>query len=101
VDAYLVRLDAVGRAMTMAQEAYSSALAERDELTGTLGAYAAKAAARRASAGADAAEEDLAELHRRGREALDREPADLVRARALVAAYRAYLGSRPDGGEAR
>lgn len=101
VDAYLVRLDAVGRAMTMAQDAYSSALAERDELRGTLGAYAAKAAARRASAAADAADEDLGELHRRGREALDREPADLVRARALVAAYRAYLGSRPDGGEAR
>ena len=41
VDAYLVRLDAVGRAMTMAQDAYASALSERDELRGRLGAYAA------------------------------------------------------------
>ena len=32
VDAYLVRLDAVGRAMTLAQDAYAGALAERDEL---------------------------------------------------------------------
>ena len=53
VDAYLVRLDAVGRAMTMAQDAYASALSERDELRGTLGAYAAKAAARPASPGSD------------------------------------------------
>lgn len=89
VDAYLVRLDAVGRAMTMAQDAYSAALSERDELRGTLGAYAAKAAARPPSASAGA---DLAELERRAGEALDGEPADLVRGRALVAAYLAYLG---------
>jgi hypothetical protein len=106
VDAYLVRLDAVGRAMTMAQDAYASALAERDELRGTLGAYAAKAAAAGAPAGQHLAQQDLAELERRAADALDRAPADLVRARALVAAYRAYVGStragpgRPDGGEA-
>ena len=93
VDAYLVRLDAVGRAMTMAQDAYASALSERDELRGALGAYAAKAAARPASPGSDLADADLAELERRAGESLDRQPADLVRARALVAAYLAYLGS--------
>ena len=93
VDAYLVRLDAVGRAMTMAQDAYASALSERDELRGALGAYAAKAAARPGSPGSDLAAADLAELERRAGESLDRQPADLVRARALVAAYLAYLGS--------
>ena len=106
VDAYLLRLDAVGRAMTVAQDAYASALSERDELRGTLGAYAAKAAARPASPGADPLAADLAELQRRATDALDRQPADLVRARALVAAYVAYLGgareqprrARPDAG---
>ena len=93
VDAYLVRLDAVGRAMTMAQDAYASALSERDELRMTLGAYAAKAADRRASGGSAQADADLVELRRRAGEALDREPADLVRGRALLAAYVAYLGS--------
>ena len=106
VDAYLVRLDAVGRAMTMAQDAYASALSERDELRGTLGAYAAKAAARPPSPGSGLVAADLAELERRASDSLDREPADLVRARALVAAYLAYLGSappdrtRPNGGGA-
>ena len=106
VDAYLVRLDAVGRAMTMAQDAYASALSERDELRMTLGAYAATAAHRRAPGGSAQADADLVELRRRAGEALDREPADLVRGRALLAAYVAYLGSttqqpkhpRPDGG---
>jgi hypothetical protein len=106
VDAYLVRLDAVGRAMTMAQDAYASALSERDELRMTLGAYAAKAADRRPTGGSAQADADLVELRRRAGEALEREPADLVRGRALLAAYVAYLGSttqqpkhpRPDGG---
>jgi hypothetical protein len=121
VDAYLLRLDAVGRAMTVAQDAYASALAERDELRGRLGAYAAKAAARGASRdphpgvdpgvdpgvhpdlhpGVDPGmAEDLGELERRATEALDREPADLTRARALVAAYQAYLAS-PGSGRAQ
>ena len=106
VDAYLARLDAVGRAMTMAQDAYASALAERDELRLTLGAYAAKAADQRTSPRSAQGEADLAELQRRAGESLDRVPADLARARALVAAYAAYLGSargrphqpRPDAG---
>ncbi len=106
VDAYLVRLDAVGRAMTMAQNAYASALSERDELRVTLELYAAKAADRRATPRSDEADADLAELQRRAVGALDREPTDLVRVRALVAACAAYLRSteerphrpRPDGG---
>lgn len=105
VDAYLVRLDAVGRAMTMAQDAYASALSERDELRGRLGAYAAKAASlggSSTSSGWDLdAASDLEELERRGVDTLDREPVDLDRARALVAAYQAYLGSAQAQAERR
>ena len=106
VDAYLVRLDAVGRAMTMAQDAYATALSERDELRLMLGAYAAKAGDSRAPGRSAQADADLAELRRRAGETLDREPVDLVRGRALLAAYVAYVGSatsqpkpsRPAGG---
>ncbi len=90
VDAYLRRLDAVGRAMAMAQGAYATALAERAELRGRLEAYAAKAAA----VGAGGA--DLDELRRRTLEVLDKAPADITRARALVAAYQAYVASAQD-----
>ena len=97
VDAYLVRLDAVGRAMAMAQAAYAAALGEREELRGRLQGYAAKATAL-GSAG-----EDLEVLERRATEVLDTAPADLERARALLAAYQGYLASReqqqrPPGG---
>jgi hypothetical protein len=90
VDAYLVRLDAVGRAMTMAQDAYARALTERDELRGRIEAYAAKAAALGVTTGAA---EDLKSLQRRVGEVLDAAPAELARARALVAAYQAYLAT--------
>jgi hypothetical protein len=90
VDAYLVRLDAVGRAMTMAQDAYARALTERDELRGRIEAYAAKAAALGVTTGAA---EDLRSLQRRVGEVLDAAPAELARARALVAAYQAYLAT--------
>ncbi|MEO5980780.1 MAG: hypothetical protein ABIQ13_00545 [Pedococcus sp.] len=93
VDAYLARLEAVGRAMAMAQDAYASAMTERDELRLTLGAYAAKAADGRTSPRSDESDADLSELRRRAVESLDRAPADVLRARALVAAYVAYLGS--------
>ena len=97
VDAYLVRLDAVGRALTIAQDAYASALAERDELRARLEAYAAKATLA-ASGPAQALRADLDDLARRVRETLDAAPADLVRARALMAAYQAYLGALPTRG---
>jgi hypothetical protein len=90
VDAYLVRLDAVGRAMTMAQDAYATALAERDELRGRLEGYAAKAQALGVLASAT---EDLDVLQRRATEVLGAKPADLTRARALLSAYQAYLAS--------
>ncbi len=92
VDAYLVRLDAVARAMTMAHEAYAAALNEREELRGRVEAYAAKAAALAVTTGAA---EDLDELRRRVCVVLDAAPADLVRARALVVAFQAYLAAAP------
>jgi hypothetical protein len=103
VDAYLVRLDKVRRAMTVAQDAYAAALSERDELRGRLGAYAAKAAALAAAppdARVDAGRaKDLEELETRALEVLDQTPADLARARALVAAYQAYLGAALGGAQ--
>ncbi len=100
VDAYLVRLDAVGRALTMAQDAYAAALSERDELRGRLDAYAAKAAA--LGVVSPSSSGDLAELEGRTAAALDAKPADLDRARALLAAYQAYLaGVQSPRGPAR
>ncbi|HSF37569.1 MAG TPA: hypothetical protein VLA70_15710 [Nocardioides sp.] len=99
VAAYLLRLDAVGRALTIAQSAYAGALAERDELRGRLGAYVAKASMAGTNT-SDGRAQDLAELARRATSTLDEAPADLVRARALVSAYQAYLASteaRPGG----
>lgn len=95
VDAYLARLDAVGRAMTLAQEAYAAALTEREELRGRLEAYAAKAGA------LGLACDDLDDLERRTTEVLDSRPADLGRARALLAAYQAYLASAQESGIGR
>jgi len=102
VDAYLARLATVSRALNLAQAAYATAMDERDELRGRLEAYAVKAgraipgnvtgAARdRHPGGAD---DDLGELFRRASEVLDTLPADIARARALVAAHQAYLASR-------
>jgi hypothetical protein len=87
VDAYLARLDAVGRAMAVAQGAYATALGEREELRGRLGAYAAKAAALGLTG------DDLEDLEQRANQVLDASPADLDRARALLAGYQAYLAS--------
>ncbi|MEU8227632.1 hypothetical protein [Kribbella sp. NPDC048915] len=82
---YLTRLDAVRRALGQAQAAYGGALERRDELTQLLDAYQVKAAT--VAPGND----DLAELYRRGRAAIEAEPVDLARLAALVAAYQAYL----------
>ncbi|MHB8275961.1 MAG: hypothetical protein ACYDC9_14600 [Dermatophilaceae bacterium] len=101
VDAYLARLATVSRALNLAHAAYASALDERDELRGRLEAYAIKAtrvagnsSATGINTGAGAANDDLAELFRRAQEVLREEPADMARARALVAAHQAYLTSR-------
>jgi len=100
VGAYLARLATVSRALNLAHAAYATALDERDELRGRLEAYAIKATRdstggdTRQADGSHAGEDDLDELFRRAREVLRSEPADMVRARALVAAHQAYLASR-------
>ena len=104
VGAYLVRLATVSRALNFAHAAYATAMDERDELRGRLEAYAVKAAragtagvrgtASNNHAGDDDAGDDLGELFRRAQEVLGSEPADMPRARALVAAHQAYLTSR-------
>jgi hypothetical protein len=99
VDTYLARLATVGRAMNLAHAAYSSAMDEREELRGRLEAYAIKAtrvAGNRSGAWADTGhgDDDLGELFRRAQNVLSTQPADMARARALVAAHQAYLASR-------
>ena len=102
VDAYLARLATVSRALNLAHAAYATALEERDVLRGQLEGYAIKAA--RASSTGEAgshnshkdggASDDLGELFRRAQEVLGAQPADMARARALVAAHQAYLTAR-------
>jgi hypothetical protein len=105
VDAYLVRLATVSRALNLAHAAYATALDERDELRGRLEAYAIKAT-RRPGQGTGAgtnphagdSNDDLDELYRRAQEVLRAQPSDMARARALVAAHQAYLAARPTAG---
>jgi len=85
LDAYLRRLDAVSRALTAAQNAYASALAEREELVGLSGAYRAQARA------TGIASTDLDDLAQRLDEVVATAPTDMRRARGLLAAYQAYL----------
>ena len=105
VDAYLARLATVSRALNFAHSAYATALNERDELRGRLEAYAIKAtrtatrtadrtADRNDAKGTDESNDDLGELFRRAQDVLRAEPADMARARALVAAHQAYFTSR-------
>lgn len=88
VDAYLLRLDAVSRALTAAHAAYAAALAERDELRGLAGALQAQARA------TGTATPDLDALSSLLGQALGETPTDLARVRALLAAYQAYVASR-------
>lgn len=105
VDAYLTRLATVSRALNLAHAAYATAMDERSELRGRLEAYAIKASRVAGSGSGSAAaahgvdaqrdtRDDLDVLFRRAENALDARPADMVRARALVAAHQAYLASR-------
>ena len=96
VGAYLTRLANVSRALNLAHAAYASAMDERDELRGRLEAYAVKAArvTAAATAGNHGSADDLGELFRRAQQVLSTEPADMARARALVAAHQAYLAAR-------
>jgi hypothetical protein len=83
---YLRRLEQVSKAMTKAQDAYLAALAGKEELSGRLEAYRAKAA------GLDVLDDpDLARAYALAREALDRQPTRMVIAEQLVALYSSYL----------
>jgi hypothetical protein len=86
VEAYLRRLDQVGRALTVAEQAYGRALAEYRELTDRLEAYRAKAGA---TGVAD--RPDVARAYAMAREALDRTPCRMVLAGQLVTLYQTYL----------
>jgi hypothetical protein len=95
VERYLRRLDAVSRALTAAHTAYAGALAERDELVGLAGAYQAQAKA------SGIRSPDLDDLAARLDESFAATPTDVRRARALVAAYQAYLRTVTTGGPSR
>ncbi|WP_182112464.1 hypothetical protein [Actinotalea sp. JY-7876] len=90
VDAYLVRLDAVERALARAQEAYAAPLAELTDLRGLLDASRAQAAAR----GRDRYPE-VAALAGHAAAVLAAAPVDLPRARAVVGAYRNLIDAPP------
>ena len=102
LEGYLLRLDRVGRAMTMVQEAYSDALGRHAELVDRLQAYRAKA---EATGVADQA--DVARAYAMAVETLGRRPAPMAVAEQLVALYQTYLRSavaapaprRPDSSE--
>lgn len=83
---YLVRLERVGQALTIAHDAYAAALAEHTDLAALLDAYAAKARALGV-----AERDDLAASEARAREVLARRPAPLGVCRALVTAYQTWL----------
>ena len=82
------RLSRFGTADLQVHTAYGDALAERDEIAGYAGALAAQA---RATLGASAADPDLDHLRARLDAVLAARPTEMPQARALLAAYRAYL----------
>ena len=86
LEAYLYRLDQVSRAMTLAQDAYTRALAEHTELSDRLEAYQAKAAVIGRSASPD-----VTRAYRMAREELDRTPSRTALATQLVRLYQTYL----------
>lgn len=83
---YLARLDQVGRAMALAQQAYTKCLADHDQLTGRLEGYGAKAEALGLSEDAD-----LARLAEYASEVLSRRPCPLPLAGGLVDLHQAHL----------
>ncbi|WP_407343075.1 hypothetical protein [Pengzhenrongella phosphoraccumulans] len=87
VDAYLVRLAAVARALTLAEQAYSGPLAELADLRALLDVYRAKAAG---TGHSDRPE--VAEMYKQALAVLGETPTDLSRARAVVGAYQLLLG---------
>jgi hypothetical protein len=93
LDHYRTRLETVAAALKMAGSAYSTALAERDDLRGLLKAYAAKAAATGRSG-----DPVVAAAYDRAHDVLWTAPCDIPQARALVAAYQHSLAPNPAGG---
>jgi hypothetical protein len=87
VDAYLVRLAAVARALALAEQAYSGPLAELADLRALLDVYRAKAVG---TGHADRPE--VAQMYQLALAVVSETPADLPRARAVVAAYQTLLG---------
>ncbi len=90
LEAYLKRLENVSRALVVAQDAYTAALTERDELSGRLEALSAKAAALRLT------DADLRAVHDLARAELDRRPSRMTLARPLVALFQTYLQTLQD-----
>ncbi len=86
VAGYLERLADVGRALDRAEAVYRAPVAELADLRELLTAYRAKADATGLSARAE-----VAGMHALATAVVDQVPADLVRARAAVAAYRTLL----------
>ncbi len=93
VVAYLTRLDAVGRALAQAEEAYSAPLAEVDRLRALLDLYRAKAEATGLTTRLE-----VREMYRLAGAVVHDTPTDLPRARAVLAAYQALLGDASIGG---
>jgi hypothetical protein len=87
ISAYRLRLDRVSSALTLAQDRYSAALAQRTELVDLLDGYVAKARALGVAGNAD-----LVTSERQARDVLDREPTPLAVARQLVTTYQTWLG---------
>ena len=90
---YRARLENVAAALKMADQAYSAALRERDDLRGLLLAFAAKAAAT-----GRAGDPVVSAAYDRARSVLWTAPCPIPEARELVAAYQRSLSSNPAGG---
>lgn len=83
---YLVRLDRVGRAMTMIEQAYSDALSRHGELVNRLDAYRVKA-----EATGLAGQPDVVRAYQLATETLQRRPTQMAIAEQLVTLYQTYL----------
>jgi hypothetical protein len=86
LDGYLRRLEQVARAMTMAQDAYTAALRNRDELAGRLEAYQVKA-----QATGVAEQPDVRRAYELARDELGRRPTRMALASQLVGLFQTYL----------
>jgi hypothetical protein len=83
-----VKLERVSRALDLAHETYAAGLAERDEVVGLVGAVGAMASSAALTPDAEA---DVGELRRRLDDTLGAKPLPIGRARALAAAFSAYV----------